>query len=53
LVFSIKATFAYMIPDIPTHIFVKLQRDRYLARKERMQLLDEASKITDNRVKVN
>ncbi len=39
LVFSIKGAVAYLIPDVPTHIFMKLQRDRYLARKARLEFM--------------
>uniref|UniRef100_A0A914WVY8 Anoctamin n=1 Tax=Plectus sambesii TaxID=2011161 RepID=A0A914WVY8_9BILA len=35
LVFLIKGFVAYIIPDLPTHIFIKLQREQYLARQAR------------------
>jgi len=49
LVFSIKGAVAYLIPDVPTHIFMKLQRDRYLARKARLEfmLTERQSSVID------
>uniref|UniRef100_A0A914VUG1 Anoctamin n=1 Tax=Plectus sambesii TaxID=2011161 RepID=A0A914VUG1_9BILA len=37
LVFLIKGFVAYMIPDIPTHIFIKMQREQYVARQARRE----------------
>jgi hypothetical protein len=35
VVFLIKALFAYVIPDLPEHIFIKLQREEYIAQEAR------------------
>lgn len=33
---GVKALVAYVIPDIPTQIFIQLQRQRFLARQARI-----------------
>ncbi|KAI1726715.1 calcium-activated chloride channel domain-containing protein [Ditylenchus destructor] len=43
VVLSIKAIFAYIIPDMPTKVVVQLQRERYLARQAILQRTDTVS----------
>ncbi|CAD5217865.1 unnamed protein product [Bursaphelenchus xylophilus] len=43
VVLSIKAIFAYIIPDVPTKIMIQLQRERYLARQAVLQRTDTFS----------
>ncbi|KAH7729860.1 Anoctamin/TMEM 16 [Aphelenchoides avenae] len=43
VVLSIKAIFAYVIPDVPTKIVIQLQRERYLARQAVLQRSDMMS----------
>lgn len=43
LVLSVKAIFAYVIPDMPTKVVVQLQRERYLARQAILQRTDTVS----------
>ncbi len=37
MVFLIKAFVAYVIPDLPENIFIKLQREEYIAQEARRE----------------
>ncbi|MFH4977067.1 hypothetical protein AB6A40_003776 [Gnathostoma spinigerum] len=43
IVYGIKMFVAYVIPDIPSRIFIQLQRQRYLARQARLAELGEST----------
>ncbi|CAD5213080.1 unnamed protein product [Bursaphelenchus okinawaensis] len=49
VVLSIKAIFAYVIPDVPTKIMIQLQRERYLARQAVLQRTDTFSNPNSSR----
>ncbi|MCP9261621.1 Anoctamin [Dirofilaria immitis] len=54
LVAVIKAVIAYVIPNIPTSIFIQLQRQRFLARQARISDITtavSAEKTNQNKVK--
>lgn len=43
MILSIKAIFAYVIPDMPSRIVIQLQRERYLTRQAILLRNDLAS----------
>uniref|UniRef100_A0A914I139 Anoctamin n=1 Tax=Globodera rostochiensis TaxID=31243 RepID=A0A914I139_GLORO len=45
VVLSIKATFAYMIPDVPSKILLQLQRERFLMRQAILQSHDGSEEL--------
>ncbi|VDK27803.1 unnamed protein product [Gongylonema pulchrum] len=50
----VKATVAYLIPDIPSHIFIQLQRQRFLARQARLSdISSRSNNHRDNQDKVD
>ena len=49
IVMSIKAIFAYLIPDIPSRVVIQLQRERYLARQAILQRNDQCPAPTESK----